>query len=106
ARVVEQRSPITPEQLANMEDAQLWSLLNEWVPDSVHSKAQWWVDEGVAGLANAFEKAINLNRSRFNASSEWWKHLKRPAFVWRILDNTLSDEKALEPGPNDWATWI
>ncbi len=106
ARVIEQRSPITPEQLANMDDAKLWPLLNEWAPDSKHLNAEWWIEEGVAGLANAFAKAIAYNRSRFNASSEWWKHLRRPAFLWRILDTTLSDDKALQPTRDDWETWI
>jgi hypothetical protein len=103
---VEQRSPLTPADLANMPDDKLWPLLNEWVPDPSRSNEEWWIEEGVAGLAEAFAKATRLNQARFSPSSKWWESLKRPAFLWRILDQTLVDEKGSDPATDDWETWL
>jgi hypothetical protein len=103
---VEQRSPITPDELANMPDDKLWPLLNEWVPDPSRTNEDWWIEEGVAGLAEAFAKTTRLDRSRFDSSSKWWQRLKRPAFLWRIIDQSLVDEKSGEPTENDWETML
>jgi hypothetical protein len=106
SHVIEQRSPITADGLIKLPDNELWALLNDWTPDPSRPNEKWWIEEGVDGLANEFAKAVELDKARFGGRSEWWKHLKRPAFFWRILDRVLSRENAPEPNEDDWIMWF
>jgi hypothetical protein len=104
--VIEQRSPISPQELAAMDDAELWPLLNGWMPDPTRTGSEWWIEEDVAGLARAFGEATYLEPRRFSPESEWWTHLTRPEFFWHILDDALSSEKGSPPNEHAWETWI
>ncbi len=106
SRVIEERGPLTAKELLELEDRQLWDLLNNWEPDGSAAHREWWIEQGVAGLANAFTEAIELDVPRFNSGTKWWQNVKRPAILWRILDRALLDENVTKPAEDKWDIWF
>jgi len=89
-----------------MEDRKLWDLLNNWKPDETVTHREWWIEQGIDGLAEAFAEAIELKPSRFKPRTKWWEHVKRPAIFWRIFDRALLNDDAAEPTSDTWETWF
>jgi hypothetical protein len=108
-------TPATTVELAAMNDMAIWKFLNDWLP-----KNDWRetggeaIEETVGELGREFSNLFTQNPERFSASSEWWKNIKRPEILSKLLDaatqRITSEKKAArsteEPKPDQWVAWF
>lgn len=84
AKLGEERSPRSTDELEKMSDEEILSFLNKW--ENIHRDPEkWWVDINFEGLARAFQsifkKDIIPNESRLNIWIENRKRIERPIYV-------------------------
>ena len=94
ARLGEERSPKSPDELGKMSDEETLSFLNKW--ENVHRDAKkWWVDINFEGLTRAFQATFKERILPDEARLRFWlknrRHIKRPIYV-RAMVSAMQEQ--------------
>ena len=94
ARLGEERSPRSPDELGKISDEQILSYLNEW-ENVHHDPEKWWVDISFDGLARAFQAIFKERILSHDERLSFWlknrRHIKRPIYV-RAMVSAMQEQ--------------
>jgi hypothetical protein len=114
ARMIEHVSPKQVDDLAAMTLPELWIYLDTYQPKG-RAWPEWWIEESFDALAEKFAEYVERRPERFNSDDAWWKQLKRPALLYKILDRfskliQKEPESGVsivpQPTEREWANWF
>ena len=99
---VRDRSPYSVEQLATLEDSELWIELNTWKATGRWIENDDLTQESAIELARTFADLLTSVPDRFTVESRWWLQINRPSMLsaplerWadRVIKKTESPSSA------------
>ena len=108
-------SPITAEELAKMKNDELFDFLEEWTPTGSYREiGEEAMEATVNELGRELANLVAAKPERFPATTEWWKHIKRPEILTKLLEaaNMIiapekdTSEPFREPSADQWQVWF
>jgi hypothetical protein len=106
-------SPSSSEELAKLEDKELWESLNTWKPSNTYlDSGDDYEKECILSLAKEFAKLLHQYPERFLPETSWWSNIDQPEILSVSLEEIqkdLPDEKSPEGrysnlSDGDWIT--
>src|ERR1051326_43455 len=112
AKVIEHVSPIDANHLAERNDVELWNFLNTWQPIGEGFNAdKWWIEQHAGALGDEFAKLVEATPHRFRADTEWWRNIRRPEVLSKLVERATSrfeqtPEPIVDEMTPEWRTWF